>query len=259
LDDPLAFRSPLSRDAEIARYTGEMALQIGYDRSAQDDWAFTSHHRYGEAIASGALDDQMLSWSSVLSSDEFPGRTDEQYRPDISLAGLSKLAPVYGSPTVTAGNAPGLNDGAASAMVLDERHAPDLPPGASGTIVDYLETAGGVTEAVLMPGRAIRSLVERNGLTLEDISVFEINEAYAATVLCSTHEAADGDRAKARLLRDRTNLWGGAIAIGHPLGASGVRIALNVVAQLRKVGGGYGIAAVCGGFGQTDALLLRVG
>jgi acetyl-CoA C-acetyltransferase len=258
LTDPLAFRSPLAGDEQIAKYTGEMAVRHGYGRVEQDEWAIISHERYGAALHKGLLDPQVLPWCSVVTSSDDDGRGDEQYRPDASIEALSRLKPVYGSPTVTAGNAPGLNDGAAGALIVDGAIPGGIQDGVGGSILDYFETAGDVTAGVIMPGRAILEVLKRNRLGVSDIHVFEINEAYAATVLCSTLEIAGGDEARAVQIRQRTNIWGGAIASGHPLGASGMRITLNAIDILHQRGGGYAVAAVCGGFGQVDAVLIKV-
>jgi acetyl-CoA C-acetyltransferase len=258
LGDPLAFRSPVAGDVQIAKYTGEVALSYGFGRDAQDEWAVTSHERYGAALRAGRLAGQVLRWSEVVRGDTDDGHADEQYRPQVSIHELAKLDPVYGSPTVTAGNAPGLNDGAAAVTVVAGSADSDPPPDGAAYVVDYVELAGEVTAAAVMPGEAIVEILRRNQLSVSDIGAFEINEAYAATVLCSTLAIAQGDKKYACEIACKTNMWGGAIATGHPLGASGVRISINLIDVLGQQGGGYGIAAVCGGFGQTDALLIKV-
>jgi acetyl-CoA C-acetyltransferase len=268
--DPLAFRAPFLGDTQIAKYTGEVAIERGCGREAQDAWAVASHQRYGEALAKGLLDRQVLSWEAVESGDVLAGdavpagtaaegsRQDEQYRADVRLERLASLPTVYGSPTVTAGNAPGLNDGAA-AVVLSTGDTAGGSAAPRAEVLDYLQMAGEPTSAVYLPGRAITRIVRRNGLSMSQVHVVEINEAYAATALCSVAEMASEADMSADDLAGITNTWGGSIASGHPLGASGVRIVANVIDRLAARGGGVGVAAICGGFGQTDALLLRVG
>jgi acetyl-CoA C-acetyltransferase len=262
--DPLAFRAPFLGDTQIARYTGEVAIERGCGRQAQDAWAVASHQRYGEALGKGLLDRQVLSWAAVESGDVLAAdataegsRQDEQYRADAELERLASLPTVYGSPTVTAGNAPGLNDGAA-AVVLSTRDAIGEAGPPRAQIIDYLQMAGEPTSAVYLPGRAVTQIVRRNGLSMSQVHVVEINEAYAATALCSVAEMASEAAVPAEHLAVITNAWGGAIASGHPLGASGVRIVANVIDRLAARGGGVGVAAICGGFGQTDALLVRL-
>jgi acetyl-CoA C-acetyltransferase len=125
-------------------------------------------------------------------------------------------------------------------------------------ILDYAQVASGPTTGSYTPGIALAELTKRANVALDDIRQIEINEAFAATPLASTLHLANGDRAKADRLRERTNPYGGAVAIGHPLGASGARLAMTVTNGLKRNGGGLGATAICGGYGQGDALLLAV-
>jgi acetyl-CoA C-acetyltransferase len=162
---------------------------------------------------------------------------------------------VRNSPSVTAGNAPGLNDGAVALVVADRAAAGDRVPLAR--VAAYLQTAESPISSAYLPGLAIRRLVEEQGLRPEDLDVIEINEAYAATPLVSIRRLADNDPALEEKLLQRTNMNGGAVAMGHPVGASGARLALTAARQLRETGGRWAAVAICGGFGQTDALLLE--
>ena len=125
-------------------------------------------------------------------------------------------------------------------------------------LVDYVQVCGGPTSGTVTPATAIIRLAARNDRKPGDWDLLEINEAYAATPLVSTLVLADGDRAQADRIRDRTNVHGGAVAIGHPLGASGARIVMTLINGLRARGGGRGVAAICGGFGQGDAVMVEV-
>jgi acetyl-CoA C-acetyltransferase len=183
---------------------------------------------------------------------------DESPRTDSSLEKLAALVPVYGGKTVTAGNAPGLNDGAAF-MVLTRRDIAaehGLEPLAR--VADYAQVCGGPTSGTSTPAAAILRIAQRNNLSPTARDLLEINEAYAAVPLVSTLLLADGNRAAADKLRERTNIHGGPVAIGHPLGASGARLVMTLINGLRRRGGGRGVAAICGGFGQGDAVLIEV-
>ena len=159
---------------------------------------------------------------------------------------------------ITAGNAPGLSDGAAFLLLgtraMAEKHG--VPPLAE--IVDHESVADGPTSGSRTPAMAIIRLLKRQGLVLTDMDLFEINEAYAATPLVSTLRLGARDVARALELRQRTNVHGGAVALGHPLGASGARITGHLAMALRQRGLGRGVAAICGGYGQGEALLLAI-
>ncbi len=175
---------------------------------------------------------------------------DEPVRGDASLESMAKLRPIDAGGTITAGNAPGVNDGAA-ALVLssaDYARANGVEPLAE--IVDHAGVAWDPPYLALVPAMAAQKLLDQQGLRASDIHVWEINEAFAAVALT----------AAVRLGLDPTviNAQGGAVALGHPIGASGARIVAAVVHQLRRRGGGYGIAAICSGGGQGDALLVKV-
>ena len=258
LDDPLLLRGPVV-DKPIAAYTGDEAIRHGVDRAAQDAWAVQSHQRYFAADAAGYFDFERLAIdvpdgkSGMVSVDK-----DESPRADTSVEKLAKLKPVYGSPTVTPGNAPGLNDGAAALLLTTaaKARANGLP--ILARIRGYQQVAEGPTSGSYTPAIAIGTLLRRHNLTVDHLDLIEINEAFAATVLVSTLRLAGGDKAAADKLRARTNAQGGAVAIGHPLGASGTRLVMTLINGLRRRGGGLGAAAICGGFGQGDSILIEV-
>lgn len=258
LDDPLLLRGEVV-DRPIAVYSGEESLRFGIDRAQQDAWALQSHQRYLRADAAGHFDVERFSI-------DVPGRSgvstwfakDESPRADTTLEKLAKLAPVYGGLTVTAGNAPGLNDGAAFVMLCRRRFAQERDITPLARVVDYVQVCGGPTSGTSTPAVAIQKLAQRQRRSAVDWELLEINEAYAATPLVSTLVLADGDQARAQALREKTNVHGGAVAIGHPLGASGARLVMTAITSLRKRGGGNAVAAICGGFGQGDAVMIEV-
>ncbi len=247
--DPLLLRSPDAGKA-IAEYTGDEAVARGVGREMQDDWAAQSHARYFAAERSGYFLAERISLPE-LDSDEGP-------RAQASTEKLARLATIYSSPTITAGNAPGLSDGAAFLALASVAKAHELGLDILARLSDYVNVADGPTSGSYTPALGIQSLLERSALCLQDLELLEINEAYAATPLVSTLFMSEGDVAAAEVLRAKTNLHGGAVAIGHPLGASGARIVMTLASALRKRGGGCGAAAICGGFGQGDAVLVEV-
>jgi acetyl-CoA C-acetyltransferase len=258
LDDPLLLRGPVV-DAPIAAYTSEEALKHGIDRAEQDAWAVESHQRYFAADAENYFDfervpvrvDDGKAGERVVAKDESP-------RPDTSVEKLAGLKPVNGSKTITAGNAPGLNDGAATLLLTTESKAREFGLPILARLRGYAQVSEGPTSGSYTPAIAIERLLKAHDLSAQQIDLIEINEAFAATVLVSTLRLAGADRAAAARLRQRTNRHGGAVAIGHPLGASGARITMTLINGLRRRGGGVGVAAICGGFGQGDSVLLEV-
>ncbi len=250
VEDLLLMHSPVV-DEPIASYVGRVALEHGIGREEQDRWALTSQQRHAEATARGYFSNEI----TPVETPDGPFSKDEHPRPDTTLKALGRLPTVRNSPTVTAGNAPGLNDGAVALVVADRASAGDRVPLAR--VAAYLQTAESPISSAYLPGLAIRRLVERQGLRPEDLDVIEINEAYAATPLVSIRRLADNDPALEEKLLQRTNMNGGAVAMGHPVGASGARLVLTAARQLRETGGRWAAVAICGGFGQTDALLLE--
>jgi acetyl-CoA C-acetyltransferase len=254
LDDPLLLRTPLL-DRSISQYTSDEALEHGVTRAAQDAWALRSHQLYFAEQDRGGFDEERIAVpgasGALVDADEAPRR-------DASLAALERLKTVYGTPTITPGNAPGLSDGAAFLALASGAACRELGLRSLAEIIDYVQVASGPTSGSYTPAIGLQRLLERNALDPEDLDAIEINEAFAATPLVSLYRLADKDRARAQALEDRTNQRGGAVAIGHPLGASGGRITMSLAQTLRRRGGGIGAAAICGGFGQGDALLLRV-
>ena len=259
LEDPLLLRAPDFIGGSISTYTAEEALKHGVDRAAQDAWAIESHRRYFAADAQGYFDFERVavrapngkSGEAIVDKDESPRR-------DTSLEKLAALKTVHGSKTITPGNAPGLNDGAAALVLLSEKKARDLSLPVLANIRGYAQVSEGPTSGSYTPAIAIERVLQRHGLTPDRLDLIEINEAFAATVLVSSLRLAGHDHAAAEKLRARINVHGGAVAIGHPLGASGARIVMTLINGLRRRGGGIGAAAICGGFGQGDSILLEV-
>ncbi|MBV9102812.1 MAG: acetyl-CoA C-acyltransferase [Candidatus Eremiobacteraeota bacterium] len=176
---------------------------------------------------------------------------DEPIRADATLASMQKLPPLDKGGTITAGNAPGVNDGAAALVLSTQEYARSHGYEALGQIVDHAAASWDPAYLALTPAMAAQKLLDKNGLRASQIDVWEVNEAFAA-VAWSTANLLGIDP-------EKINALGGAVALGHPIGASGARITASVVHQLRRRGGGLGIAAICSGGGQGDAVLVKVG
>jgi len=234
------------------------AEKYGIERKMLDEWALGSHQKWFRAMKRGAFDDEIVpviietkGGRKVFEKDEFP-------RPESTLMRLQELEPVFGSKTTTAGNAPGLNDGACAMVIATGsavKHFGFQP------IARIIEVEG-VTDAPQgiswVPAKAISKALEKAGLKIEDMNIIEINEAFAAMPLVSTKILAGEDEKKWHLLLSLTNPNGGAIAIGHPVGASGLRILMTMAYELRRRGGGRGVCAICGGLSQGESVVIEV-
>jgi len=228
-----------------------VADQWHVSREAQDELALASQQRPAAAAASGIFAEEIVPVSiPQRSGAPIVVDHDEHPRPDSSAAALAKLKPAFTADgTVTAGNASGINDGAAALLVVESERARALGLKPYARIV--ATAVAGVDPSVMGAGPipAIRKLLERTGLTVADIDRVELNEAFASqAVACITELGLDPAK---------TNVHGGAIALGHPLGASGARMATTLVRELRRSGGRYGIAAMCVGVGQGIAMLVE--
>ena len=228
-----------------------VADQWHVSREAQDELALASQQRAAAAAASGVHAEEIVAVSiPQRSGAPIVVDRDEHPRPDTSAAALAKLKPAFTADgTVTAGNASGINDGAAALLVVESERARALGLKPYARIV--ATAVAGVDPSVMGAGPipAIRKLLERTGLTVADIDRVELNEAFASqAVACITELGLDPAK---------TNVHGGAIALGHPLGASGARMATTLVRELRRSGGRYGIAAMCVGVGQGIAMLVE--
>jgi acetyl-CoA C-acetyltransferase len=253
--NPITYReyTPLGRDA------GEIAMEHGISREEQDRWALASQKKWAAADAAGKFNDELVSVEIPGKKGEtFLFKKDELPRPDTTLEALSKLKTIYGSPTVTAGNAPGLDTGAAAVIIMRRSKAERLGITPLATIVSMASCASEPRRMAELPGFVIQKAFEKTSLSIDDMDVVEINEAFAAVTLVSTRILAGGDETRWRELLNRTNPNGGAIAMGHPVGASGGRILMTMMYELRRRGGGYGVAGICGGLAQGDAVVIRV-
>jgi acetyl-CoA C-acetyltransferase len=258
MEDPL-FELGYKDFNPVSVDTDNVAAEYGITRREQDEWAFRSHQNYGEAFEKGKFEEEIIPLEIPQKNGESRiMRIDEQYRPNTSLEKLSKLPTVYGCKAITAGNAPGLNDGATAILFGMETKAAELGLTPLARIVAMVSIAIKPDRMPEGPGYAMSKLLHTANVKLDDIAVLEINEAFAAVPLVSTLVLCDHDRRKAERVRRKTNVNGSAIAIGHPNTASGARVIMNLVYELRRMGGGYAMGAICGGLAQADACILKV-
>ena len=220
-----------------------VSRELGISREEQDRWALRSHERAIEAIDEGRFKDEIVPVGDL--------EVDEGPRRDTSLEKLAALKPVFDPEgTTTAGNAPGVNDGAGAVIVTSEEFARERGLEVLATIVSQGYVADDFAYLARTPAKAGAIALEKAGKKIEDVERVELNEAFASVVLNS-----------ARMLgadEETVNVNGGAVALGHPIGASGARILGTMVHDLRRNGGGLGLAAICSGGGQGDALLVEV-
>ena len=220
-----------------------VSRELGISREAQDQWAVRSHERAVAAQDEGRFDDEIVPVGDVT-ADEGPRR-------DTSLEKLAALKPVFDPEgTTTAGNAPGVNDGASALVVVSEEFAKRRGLEPLATIVSQAYVADDFAYLARTPANSGRKALEKAGKTIDDVERVELNEAFSSVVLNST-EMLGVDP-------EKVNVNGGAVALGHPIGASGGRILGTMIYELRRNGGGLGLAAICSGGGQGDALLIQV-
>jgi len=239
--------------------TDNVAAEYGIGRQEQDEWALRSHVNYGKAWKAGKFEDEIMPLTIPQKQGEPKVLDiDEQYRPESTLEKLSKLGTIYGTKTITAGNAPGMNDGATAILVMRRRKAEELGLECLATVISQVSIAIQPNRMPEGPGYVIQRVLPKADLSLDDIAVMEINEAFAAVPLVSTMMLSMDDRGRLKKIRDKTNINGSAIAIGHPNTASGARIVMNLMYELRERGGGYALGAICGGLAQADVTIIKV-
>jgi acetyl-CoA C-acetyltransferase len=231
--------------------TEKYAASAGLDREPQDELAAKSHERAAAAMKEGRSADEIVPVEvPQRKGDPIVVDSDEGVRPGTTAESLGKLRPAFDkSGNITAGNASQISDGAAAVIVASKAAAERLGVDVLGEIVGYGQVAGPDPSLLTQPSRAINAALETSGRSLGDVSLFELNEAFAAVGLASMQDMGITD--------DVVNVNGGAIALGHPIGMSGTRLALSILHELKRRGGGLGAAALCGGGGQGDAILLQ--
>ena len=227
-----------------------VAREFEVSRERQDEYAFRSQQRYAQALQAGRFREELVPVAVPSKKGSVLVSVDEQPRPQTTLEGLARLAPVYlEDGTITAGNAPGVNDGAAAVLLMsgDEARRRQLPVLAEW--LAYGESAADTPYLATVPASAIQAALRKVSLKVADMDLFEVNEAFAA-VACTAMDQLGVDE-------ERVNVDGGAVAVGHPIGASGARILMHLAYELRRRGGRYGAAGICSGMAQGEATLIR--
>lgn len=236
----------------MGTYGNGVAKEMEISRADQDAWAYRSHQRAIEAMEKGFFTEEIVPVEVpqrkgepvVISKDESP-------RKDTSIEKLASLRPAFDHDgSITAGNAPGVNDGASALVLMSEDRANREGKQPIATILSTASIAVEAKDFPKTPGLVINELLKKTGTQLEEIDLFEINEAFAAVALASATLAG--------LDLEKVNVNGGAVALGHPIGASGARIIVSLIHELKRRGGGLGIASICSGGGQGDAILIQV-
>jgi acetyl-CoA C-acetyltransferase len=228
------------------------STELGISREEQDEWAVASHQRAAAATDSGAFDGEIVPVEvPQRRGDPIVVSEDEGIRRDVTIEGLAKLKPAFTpNGTTTAGNASQISDGAAALVVADRSAAEAAGLPILAEILAYGQIGGRDASLHERPAEALSVALKKAGLVTDDLDLIEINEAFASVAIWTAH-MLDLDHAK-------INVNGGAVALGHPLGATGARITVTMINALRSRGGGIGAAALCGGGGQGDALVMRV-
>jgi len=226
-------------------------IDLGIDRATQDAWAVRSHARAAAATADGSAATEIVPVAIAERDRTTIVERDEGVRPDADAAALAALRPAFSADgTITAGNASQLSDGAAALVLTSARTAEELGLPVLGRILSSALVGGSDPSLLRRPAEAIRVAATRAGLDPSGLDRYEINEAFASVAIASQRELG--------VASERVNVLGGALALGHPLGCSGTRVVVTLLNALRLAGGGRGAAALCGGGGQGEALIVEV-
>lgn len=239
------------KKVHMGTYGNSSAEEFKLTREEQDKWSERSHQLAIQAIDSGKLSEEIVPIEIQTRKETIIVKEDESPRRNTSLEALSKLKPAFDKDgTITAGNAPGVNDGACALVLTSEKKAIEEGRKPLAYVLGHAEIAIEPENFPQTPGLVIQEILKKTNKTIDEIDLIEINEAFAAVALISQQIAG--------LDPDKVNVNGGAVALGHPIGASGARIILTLCYELKRRGGGIGIAAICSGGGQGDAIMVEV-
>jgi acetyl-CoA C-acetyltransferase len=226
--------------------------KLGIGRAEQDEWSARSHERAAEATKAGRLAEEIVAVEvPQRKGDPIRVEEDEGIRPGTTAESLSGLKPAFiKDGTITAGNASQISDGGAATIVMSKEKAASLGLEPIAEIVAHGQVAGPDTALHHQPSNAVRKAASKAGLDPSSFDLYEFNEAFASVAIAAAKDLG--------LSEDKVNVNGGAVSLGHPIGMSGARLVITLAAELRRRGGGIGAAALCGGGGQGDALIIRV-
>jgi acetyl-CoA C-acetyltransferase len=231
--------------------TEKYAASAGLERQPQDEFSAASHQRAAAAAKNGLFDDEIVPVPvPQRKGDPIMVSEDEGVRGDTTGESLAQLRPAFDKAgNITAGNASQISDGASATIVVSKAKAEELGITPLGEVVGYGQVGGPDPSLLTQPSRAIKDALQRSGLSQDKIGLYELNEAFAAVGLASMEDLG--------ISADVVNLNGGAIALGHPVGMSGNRLALHLLLEMKRQGVEYGAAGLCGGGGQGDAILVK--
>lgn len=244
-------------DVHMAVIGGAVATEYNITRKMQDEWALRSQKRWAQAEQEGYFKEERFAI-------EVPGRKnsvtvvekDEAPRADVTIEALQKLPPLFiKDGTVTAGNAPGTNDGAAAIVIMSREKAEELGAPVLAVIKDYAQVSREARYIATVPGLAIEKLMKKNNITQKAFDLIEINEAFAAVPLVSCLGILGMNQNE---MDEKVNVNGGAVAVGHPIGATGARILMTLIYELKRSNKKSGVAAICSGMAQGDAIWIEV-
>jgi acetyl-CoA C-acetyltransferase len=234
----------------MAPEASDVAAELELTRADMDKFALRSHQLAVQAIDEGRLAEEIVTVTVKSRKGESEVEVDEGPRPEATIETMAKLRPISEGGSHTAGNSPGVNDGAGALVLSSDEWAKANGREVLATILAQGAVADDFAYLAKTPARATHQALEKAGLSVDDIDLFEINEAFASVALNSMRML--------EIDESKVNVNGGAIALGHPIGASGARILLTLVQELRRRGGGRGVAAICSGGGQGDAVVVEV-
>jgi acetyl-CoA C-acetyltransferase len=234
----------------------DVNTEFSIGREEQDAWAARSHERAASAIAEGKFAEEIVPLEvPQRKGDPVVFDTDEGVRPSTTAESLAKLRPAFQADgTITAGNASQVSDGGAAVIVMSAERAQELGLTPVAEIVAHGMSADSPPYLHTVPALAIQSALKKAGMSIDDLDLLEINEAFAAVALHSTKMLFNGSPEG----ENKVNVNGGAVALGHPIGCTGARLAVSLIYELKRRGGGNGVAALCGGGGQGDAVIFKV-
>jgi acetyl-CoA C-acetyltransferase len=235
---------------QMADEASEVAAEVELTRADMDRWSVRSHERTIAATDDGRLPEEIVTVTVKGRKGDTTVEVDEAPRRDTSLETLSKLKPIYPEGSHTAGNSPGVNDGAGALVLSSDEWARENGKEVLAQVIAQAGIADDFAYLARTPAKAAKKALEKAGMSADEVDLWEINEAFASVALNSIRMLGIDE--------DKVNVNGGAVAIGHPIGASGARILGTLVHELRRRGGGVGCAAICSGGGQGDAVLVRV-
>lgn len=243
-------------NVHMAVIGGAVAGEYGITREMQDEWAYRSQQLWDQGEKKGAFAEERFPIEIAGKKGTVVVDKDEAPRPETTLEGLAKLPVLFTKDgTITAGNAPGTNDGASAVVLMSREKAQELNAPILATVKGYAQVARESRYIATVPGLAIQDLMKKHNLAVKDFDIMEINEAFAAVPLVSCLGILKMDKAE---MEAKVNVNGGAVAVGHPIGASGARILMTMIYEMRRSKKKSGVCAICSGMAQGDALWVEV-